>query len=54
MVAENKILPVTNKIINTGDRSEGFGSGYQFQCFESQKRQGARRRMTAGKVSEMV
>ena len=29
MVAENKILPVTNKIINTGDRSESFGRGYQ-------------------------
>jgi len=29
MVAEDKILPVTNKIINPGGRSEGFGSGYQ-------------------------
>ena len=29
MVAEDKILPVTNKIINTGDRSESFGSGYR-------------------------
>nr|WP_320015091.1 hypothetical protein [uncultured Desulfobacter sp.] len=29
MVAENKILPVTNRIINTGDRSESLGGGYQ-------------------------
>jgi hypothetical protein len=29
MVAEDKILPVTNKIINTGDRSESFGSEYR-------------------------
>ncbi|NDY70487.1 hypothetical protein DO021_09940 [Desulfobacter hydrogenophilus] len=29
MNAENKILPVTNKIINTGDRSGGFGGGYR-------------------------
>lgn len=29
MNAENKILPVTNKIIETGDRRTDFGGGYQ-------------------------
>ncbi|NWH04567.1 hypothetical protein [Desulfobacter latus] len=30
MNADNKILPISNnKMINSGDRSDGFGSGYR-------------------------
>jgi hypothetical protein len=37
MNAENKILPVSNKIINTGDRSDGFGSGYKLNVSNRKK-----------------
>lgn len=29
MVAENKIIPVANKVIGTKDRKFGFGGGYR-------------------------
>ncbi len=37
MNAENKIIPVSNKIINTGDRSDGFGSGYKLNVSNRKK-----------------
>lgn len=37
MNAENKILPVTNRIIETGDRRTDFGSGYQSKVSNRKK-----------------
>ncbi len=37
MNAENKILPVANKIIETGDRGYGFDGGYQTNVLNRKK-----------------
>lgn len=44
MVAENKIMPITSKVIETGDRATGFQTGLPGRKKERRKRRHDRRK----------